>query len=144
MAAILQRQGGCAVNVACSTLCFARHPLDRALRLIGELEFAKLDVAIHEKGPHLKPSEVVQDVPLASQRIRIGPSLTPAAFSVEIDADDPKEYYRQLRAICKLARMSAVSTITIPAPVNESNVDEEFKKLVDLVGLVQQEGLVLT
>ncbi len=130
--------------VACSTLCFARLPLERALRLIGELEFSKLDVAIHEKGPHLKPSEVVQDVALASQRIRIGPSLTPAAFSVEIDAADPQEYYKQLRAICKLARMSAVSTITIPAPRNQSNVDEEFKKLTDLVGMVQQEGLVLT
>src|SRR6185295_19941361 len=47
-----------AVNVACSTLCFARFPLDRALRMIGELEFSKVDVAIHEDGPHLKPSEV--------------------------------------------------------------------------------------
>ena len=50
------------VYVACSTLCFARLPLERALRLIGELEFSKLDVAIHEKGPHLKPSEVAADI----------------------------------------------------------------------------------
>ena len=62
-----------AVYVACSTLCFARHPLERALRIIGELEFSKLDVAIHESGPHLRPSEVARDVPLAAQRIRIGP-----------------------------------------------------------------------
>jgi hypothetical protein len=47
------------VYVACSTLCFARHPLERALRIIGELEFSKLDVALHERGPHLRPSEVV-------------------------------------------------------------------------------------
>ena len=47
------------MNVACSTLCFARFPLERALRIIGELEFSKLDVAVHEDGPHLKPSEVV-------------------------------------------------------------------------------------
>ena len=67
---------------ACSTLCFARYPLDRALRLIGELEFSKLDVAIHERGPHLKPSEVADDVALASQRLRIGPSLTPGAFKI--------------------------------------------------------------
>ena len=32
--------------VACSTQCFARLPLDRALRLIAELEFSKVDVAI--------------------------------------------------------------------------------------------------
>ena len=46
------------MNVACSTLCFARYPLERALRMIGELEFSKLDVAIHEDGTHLRPSEV--------------------------------------------------------------------------------------
>src|SRR6266699_1818978 len=75
------------VYVACSTLCFARYPLDRALRIIGELEFSKVDVAIHEKGPHLRPSEVAQDVTLATQRIRIGTRLSPSAFSVEIEAE---------------------------------------------------------
>ena len=47
--------------VACSTQCFAKYPLERALRIIGELEFSKLDVAIHEQGPHLRPSEVAAD-----------------------------------------------------------------------------------
>ena len=89
------------MNVACSTFCFGRHPLDRALRIIGELEFSKLDVAIHEDGPHLTPTQVVQDIGLAAQRIRIGPSLTPGAFSVEIAADQPADYQRQLRAICR-------------------------------------------
>src|SRR5271155_4754809 len=103
------------VNVACSTLCFARYPLERALRVIGELEFSKLDVAIHEDGPHLKPSEVAADIGLAAQRIRIGPSLTPGAFSVGIATTDPVEYQTQLRAICRLARLSTVSLVTIPA-----------------------------
>src|SRR6266481_4969551 len=92
-----------AVYVACSTLCFAKYPLERALRIIGELEFSKVDVAIHEQGPHLRPSEVVRDVALAAHRIRIGPSLSPAAFSVEIDAPGEKDYEDQLRAICRLA-----------------------------------------
>jgi sugar phosphate isomerase/epimerase len=132
------------VNVACSTLCFARHPLERALRIIGELEFSKLDVAIHENGPHLKPSEVVQDIGLAAQRIRIGPSLTPGAFSVEIDAPDPAEYQRQLRAICRLARLSTVSIITIPAGSTGSGLDAEVNRLRPLVQLALAEGIVLT
>jgi hypothetical protein len=45
------------VYVACSTLCFARYPLDQALRSIAELEFGKVDIAIHEQGPHLRPSD---------------------------------------------------------------------------------------
>jgi sugar phosphate isomerase/epimerase len=129
------------VYVACSTLCFARYPLERALRIIGELEFSKLDVAIHERGPHLKPSEVAADVGLAAQHIRIGPSLTPAAFSVEIEADDPDEYQLQLRAICRLARMSTVSIITMTAG---TALDAEAARLRPLVRLAENEGIVLT
>jgi sugar phosphate isomerase/epimerase len=132
------------VYVACSTLCFARAPLDRALRMIGELEFSKVDVAIHEHGPHLRPSEVVADIALAAQRIRIGPSLTPAAFSIEIDAPNREEYTRQLMAICRLARLSTVSILSIPAAPVGAGLDAEVKRLTGLVRMVEAEGLVLT
>jgi sugar phosphate isomerase/epimerase len=132
------------VYVACSTLCFARYPLERVLRLIAELEFSKVDIAIHEQGPHLRPSEVAADVNLAAQRIRIGPSLTPAAFSVEIEAPTPEEFQRQLRAVCHLARMSTVSVITLPAAATGTALDAEVKRLAALVRLVQSEGIVLT
>jgi len=132
------------VFVACSTLCFARYPLERALRQIGELEFSKVDVAIHEQGPHLKPSEVAQDIAHAAHQIRIGPSLTPGAFSVEIAADDPVEYQRQLRAVCHLARLSAVATITIPAAPASSSLEAEVKRLTPLARLAESEGIVLT
>jgi sugar phosphate isomerase/epimerase len=132
------------VYVACSTLCFGRYPLERALRIIGELEFTKLDVALHEKGPHLRPSEVADDVPLAAQRIRIGPSLTPAAFSVQIEADDPEEYRRQFLSICRLARMSTVSLLTIPAGPASAGLDAEVRRLTPLVQLAEAEGMVLT
>lgn len=130
--------------VACSTLCFARLPLERALRLIGELEFSKLDVAIHEQGPHLKPSEVAADVPLAAQRIRIGPSLTPAAFDVQILTDSDAECQRQLRALCRLARISTVSTITLSAADSGTGLDAEVTRLAPLVQLAEAEGIVLT
>src|SRR5436190_20633874 len=74
------------VYVACSTLCFGRHSLEDALRTIAELQFGKCDVAIHEQGRQLRPSEVAADVNAAAARLRHGPGLTPAAFSVEIDA----------------------------------------------------------
>lgn len=130
--------------VTCSTLCFTRYPLDRALRLMAELEFTKVEVALHEQGPHLRPSEVVKDVSLAAQRIRIGPSLTPAAFSVEIEAPSPEEFQRQLRAICHLARMSTVSVLTLPAAPTGTGLDVEVKRLATLVRLVQAEGIILT
>lgn len=130
--------------VACSTQCFARHPLERALRIINELEFSKVDIAIHEQGSHLKPSEVLADLQLALLRIRIGPSLSPAAFDVEIEAPTAHEYVSQLRAICRLARMSAVSILSIPAASNRSSFDSEILRLRELVHLVESEGLILT
>jgi sugar phosphate isomerase/epimerase len=135
---------GVAVYVACSTLCFARFPLEQALRAIAELEFGKVDVAIHEEGPHLRPSEVAKDIGLAAQQIRIGPSLSPAAFSVEIATDDEAEYRRQLHAIYHLARLTTVSAITIPAASAGSGMDAEVKRLTTLARIAAQEGVVLS
>jgi sugar phosphate isomerase/epimerase len=118
--------------------------LEKALRIIGELEFSKLDVAIHEHGAHLRPSEVARDVGLAAQRIRIGPSLSPAAFSVEIESPNPEEFRRQLRAICRLARTSNVAVVTIPASSSGSGLDAETLRLRALMQLAQTEGIVLT
>jgi hypothetical protein len=74
------------VIVACSTLCFGKYPFERALQTIAELGFSKVDVALHDVGPHLKPSEVTADVHTTAARLRLGPGLTPCAFSVAIDA----------------------------------------------------------
>jgi sugar phosphate isomerase/epimerase len=130
--------------VACSTLCFARLPLERALRLMAELEFSKVDVAITEQGSHLKPSEVAQDIAAAGLRIRIGPSLSPAAFSVEFDVASDDEFLRQLKAICKLARHTTVPLLSIPAASSGAGLDAEVKRLRELVRLVETEGLILT
>jgi sugar phosphate isomerase/epimerase len=132
------------VYVACSTQCFAHLPLERALRMIGELEFAKLDVAIHEDGPHLKPSEVARDIAMAAQRIRIGPSLTPAAFDLHLQAADADEQGSQMRAICRLARLSTVSVMTIAAAPAGTAIDAEVRRLSRLVRWIDSEGLVLT
>ncbi len=130
--------------VACSTLSFARLPLERALRLMAELEFSKVDVAIHENGSHLKPSEVAEDIAAAGLRIRIGPSLTPAAFSVEFGTTDIEVRLQQLKAICRLARHAAVPLLSIPAASNGAGLDDEVRRLRDLVQLVASEGLILT
>ena len=104
------------MNVACSTLCFGRYPLERALRIIGELEFSKLDVAIHEDGPHLTPSQVVQDIGLAAQRIRIGPSLTPGAFSDSIHARSSLEQARRPLSMTTESGCPRCSATSRPRP----------------------------
>jgi sugar phosphate isomerase/epimerase len=131
------------VFVACSTQCFGKYSLQRALQIIGELEFSKIDVAIHEQGPHVRPSEVVADVNHFAQRIRIGLTVSPAAFSVEIAAAG-EEYLRQFRAVCRLARLATVPVISIPAATTGSGLDAEIKRLSGLVHSAEAEGVILT
>ncbi len=131
--------------VACSTLCFARYPLERALRIIGELEFSKLDVAIHERGPHLKPSQVAADVAQAAQLIRIGPSLTPAAFDIEIDAAGESETTRAVEGPLQAGtHVHRFGPHHRGGVVHGVGVDAEVARLKKLVHFVDAEGLVLT
>jgi sugar phosphate isomerase/epimerase len=125
-------------------LCFARHSLEDALRLLGELRFNKFDVAIHENGRQLKPSEVAADVTLAASRLRYGPGLMPAAFSVAIEASTDDDYHRQFKAICRLARISTVPVLTIPAAVTGTPLGAEVQRLTRLVHLADAEGVLLT
>ncbi len=129
--------------VACSTLCFGKYSLQRALQIIGELEFSKIDVAIHEQGPHVRPSEVAADVAHFAQRIRIGLTVSPAAFSVHIAATG-EEHMRQFKAVCRLARLATVPVISIPAASAGSGLDAEVKRLAGLVHIAEAEGVILT
>jgi sugar phosphate isomerase/epimerase len=131
------------VYVACSTLCFGRLPLDQALRKIAELEFGKFDVTLDEQGPHLRPSEVADDVSTVAQRLRMGPGLAPVAFSVNITVADETEYLRQLQAVCRLARVCAAPTVTLPAAAPGAGLDAEVERLTRLVKMAEKEGILL-
>jgi sugar phosphate isomerase/epimerase len=129
------------VIVACSTLCFGKYPFERALQTIAELGFTKVDVAIHEAGPHLKPSEVAADVHTVATRLRLGPGLTPCAFSVATGADDQTAH---LTAICRLARLTSVAVVTIAAASAGTGLDAEARRLKDLCALAARDGVTLT
>jgi sugar phosphate isomerase/epimerase len=129
------------VFVACSTLCFSKYPLEQALRIIAELEFSKLDVAVHERGAHLRPSEVAADVTTAAHRLRMGTGLTPSVFSVEIDADGEGEFHRLLQAVCRLARICTVPVVTLAAA--GTGLDGEVQRLAGLVRVAEKEGVLL-
>ena len=130
--------------VACSTLCFGRLPLEEALDIIAELEFSKFEAALHERGCQLRPSEVVSDINRTAARLRHGPGLTPATFSVEIEAANAAEHDRQFKAICRLARISAVPLITVKAAPVGTRLDSEIKRLQYLVDLAAADGIQLS
>jgi sugar phosphate isomerase/epimerase len=129
--------------VACSTQCFARYPLDQAMRMIAEMEFNKIDVAIHEHGKHLKPSEIAADVGLAAQKLRIGPGLVPVAFSLEILAEDPTEWDRQFKAVCRLSRLCAVPIVSMRTSAIDTPLDGVVENLKGLVKVAGADGVIL-
>lgn len=131
------------MHVACSTLCFGRRSLEDTLAVIAELQFNKFDVAIHEGGRQLRPSEVAADVAHAAARLRYNPGLTPCAFSVEIEAETEEERTRQFKAICRLARLSTVPLISIAAARTGSDRDAEVKRLTRLNGMAESDGVLL-
>ena len=131
------------MHIACSTLCFASMPLELALRRIAEMEFNKVEIALVENWAHLNPSEVVQDPAAALRKIRMGPSLSAAAFYVGIAAEDPAEFRRQFEAICKLAKMLTVTCLTIPTTPVGSDMAAEITRLRELSATSIKEGITL-
>ncbi len=130
--------------VACSTLCFSRESLESALRHIADLEFNKIDLAIHENGNHLKPSDVASNLDLALQRVRIGPSLTPSSFDLDFGDVDAKTLRKRFEAICRFAKPMTVAVLTMPASPLGTPIEQEVARLSGLAELANREGLVLT
>jgi sugar phosphate isomerase/epimerase len=131
------------VYVACSTLCFGKLPLDAALRVIREMHFAKADLALHEPGPHLRPSEVAADVTRTAQKLKAA-NLPFAAFHLDLTAADGPDAFGRLKAVCRLARVLAVPILTIPAAPRGSDLDAEAARLREWTALAAAEGVILT
>jgi sugar phosphate isomerase/epimerase len=131
--------------VACSTLCFAREPLETALRKIAEMEFDKFELALVEGGQHLKPSEAGDDPDAAHAMLRSGPSLIPASLYIDfgsVDWSDPITRKR-FDGLGRLAKSLSVAVITIHASPLGTPLSDEVKRLGPLVSSAMHEGLVL-
>ncbi len=131
--------------VACSTLCFSKEPLELALRRMADLEFHKVDLEVVESGTHLKPSEITDNLELALQRLRQGPSLSPTAIGLDFGDIDPlgPVYRKRFEAACRMAKTTAVAVLTIAAGPINSPFDAEVKRLTELSSHALRQGLVV-
>jgi sugar phosphate isomerase/epimerase len=132
------------VFVACNTLCFSREPMESAIRHIADLEFRKIDLALHEGETHLRPSEVAESLEAALGRLRDAPSMTPSAYGIDFGDAEGATYHRRFEAICRLAKAQTVAVLTIPASPIGTPFDDEVKRLNALGSFAMREGLVLT
>jgi sugar phosphate isomerase/epimerase len=107
------------------------------------MRFTKADLAIHDDGPHLTPAEVAADVARAAQRLKAA-NLPLAAIHLCIGCTDPVEGRAQFRAVCRLARISTVPLVTVPAAPVGSDFDAEVQRLAAWAKIAETEGVILT
>jgi sugar phosphate isomerase/epimerase len=134
---------GTTVYVACSTLCFGKLSLDETLRVIREMNFPKADLALHEPGPHLRPSEVAAEFNKVAQKLKSA-NLPFAAFHLDLTETEGPDARTHLRAVCRLARVLAVPLLTVPAAPIGSDFDTDAVRLAEWARIATAEGVMLT
>lgn len=126
--------------VAATTECFYQLPLQDALDRLVELEYSYVELALHEHGIQLKPSEIAADLEKAIATCRATQRLDIVAYDVQIEAQG-EEYYQQFEAICKLAKATKVVTLTMPSGELGTPFNEEVERLRKLTAIATQQGV---
>jgi sugar phosphate isomerase/epimerase len=107
-----------------------------------DLEYTALELAVHERGGHLQPSQVHADLPRAIDLCRATKRLTLSALSVDIVADGD-EYYHQFASCCKLAKAVKVVIVVVPGAELGTPFNAEIERLRELVRIASVEGVVV-
>ncbi|MEM7316133.1 MAG: TIM barrel protein [Planctomycetota bacterium] len=129
--------------VAASTECFPHLPLVDAIDKLNDLEYTATEIAIHEDGKQIKPSQVLESVDEAVALCRDTHRLDLAGFSVGITATGD-EHYRQWEAICRLAKATKVVSLTVPSAELGTPFNEEVEHLRRLVDIATVEGALVS
>jgi sugar phosphate isomerase/epimerase len=112
------------------------------LQRLVDLEYTALELAVHEYGGHLRPSEVHADLNHAIDLCRSTMRLTLCALSVDIEAEGPL-YYEQFASCCKLAKATKVVIVVVPGAELGTPFNAEIERLRELVAIASNEGVVV-
>ncbi|HMP01957.1 MAG TPA: sugar phosphate isomerase/epimerase, partial [Gemmatales bacterium] len=96
------------------------------------------------RAANMTPAEILSDPVKVARRIRQHANLVPTSINCEFDLSDIAQAEEEFRAVCKLARLVAVATLTIPAAPTGTDFESEARRLQHWVQIAAQEGLVLT
>lgn len=128
--------------VAASSECFPRLSLDSVFQRLVDLEYTSVEIALHESGKQLKPSQVLANLDEAIAMCRESYRLTIAAYSIEIDAPDDL-YFEQFAACCKLAKATKVVAVVVPSAELGTPFNAEIERLRKLVSIAVHEGVLV-
>lgn len=128
--------------ICASTECFPELGPREVLQQLVDLEYTAVELALHETGGWLRPSEVAADLERAVQTCRDTFRIDIAALSIDIEATGDA-YYEQFAACAKLAKAIKVVTLVVPSSELGTPFNEEIERLKKLVAIGALEGAVV-
>jgi sugar phosphate isomerase/epimerase len=131
------------MEIACSTLCFTRDPLVPALRMIADMEFSKVDLAIGDGSPHISTDAVIHHQPLVINELKQGPTLAIAALTLRT-AKKGEDLLRCVESVAHLAKQIAAPVLVLEADSDQTPFDAEVERLKHLVGIAARHGVTAT
>ena len=126
--------------VAASTECWPEMELQEAIEVLRDLDFAAVEIDIHEAGGHVKPSEVVADPERAARMVRSSHRLEISGFSVTL-ATTGEQHYEDFHQICRMAKATKVANLFVPSAELGTPFNEEVEHLQRLVSTAETEGV---
>jgi sugar phosphate isomerase/epimerase len=131
------------MEVACSTLCFTREPLVAALRLMAELEFGKVDLAIADGSPHISTDALVASPTAIINELKLGPTMAVAAITLRT-ARHGEALDECVDAAAHMAKQMATPVIVLEAAPTGTHIDDEISRLRRLVRVAARHGATIT
>ena len=125
--------------VSASTDCFSSVPLPNVYERLVDLEFANVELAMHEGVSPLTPSMVLADPDAALELCRATRRLNLVSFSVR-QTSQGETYYDEFDAIAKVAKAVKVVTITVESGELGTPFNEEVERLRRLVDISAMQG----
>ena len=125
--------------VAASTDCWPAPDLQSAIETLLDLEFVSVEIAIHESGPHTRPSEILADVDRGVQMLRHTHRMDISGYSIEL-ASKGDEHYDDFQELCRIAKATKVVNLTVPSAELGTPFNEEVEHLQRLVQIAEYEG----
>ncbi len=126
--------------VAASTECWPDKEFHEAIEVLQDLEFATIEIDIHERGGHIKPSDVIEDPERAAKFIRGGHRLDISGYSVQLDSTG-EDHYEDFHQICRMAKATKVANLFVPSAELGTPFNEEVEHLQKLVQTAETEGI---
>lgn len=131
------------MDVACSTLCFSREPLRQALRMIAELEFMKVDLAVGDGNSHVSTEALLTCPTTVVGELKLSATLGFSSVTLRTSRTGP-EMEECVAAAAHLAKQVTAPILVIEAAPSGTPLEQEAARLRRLVGAAALQGTTLT